>query len=64
MRFHCNCASNVSRKLVIVRGAAGLFPAYIIRAANSKCYGKPCYYKLIQYAQYALSEPCYVLYHL
>ena len=55
--FGINCASNVGRKLVIVRGAALLlFPTYITRAINSKYYGKPCYYKLIQHV---LSEPCY-----
>ena len=60
--FGINCASNVGRKLVIVRvfpaehyycflptlRALLLFPAYITRAINSKYYDKPCYYKLIQ----------------
>ena len=44
--FGINCASNVGRKLVIVRGALLLFPAYITRAINSKYYGKPCYYNM------------------
>ena len=51
--FGINCTSDVGRKLVIVEV---LFPAYIMRAINSKYYGKPCYYKLIQYV---LSEPRY-----
>ena len=37
--FGINCASNVGRKLVIVR-ALLLFPAYIMRAINYKYYGR------------------------
>ena len=50
--FGINSASNVGRKIVIVRGAAEHyynFHTCIASTINSKYYSKPYCYRLIQY---------------